>query len=72
MKPLTTARLACGCRLSFQGGQPDGQATVVLERKSETCTIPMHVGGMALYDHHPTNRPATRVTPPQQPDYEDS
>ena len=72
MKPLSTARLACGCRLSFQGGQPDGQATVVLDRKSETCTIAIHVGGMPLYDHHPAMRPATRVTPQVQPDYEDS
>jgi hypothetical protein len=72
MKPLLTARLACGCRLAFQGGRPDGQATVVLDRKSETCTIAIHVGGMPLYDHHPAMRPATRVSPPTQPDYEDS
>ena len=72
MKPLTTARLACGCRLSFQGGRPDGQATVVLERKSETCTIAMHVGGMALYDHHPAMRPATRVPPQPQTDYDEN
>ena len=72
MKPLASARLACGCRLSFQGGHPEGQATVVLERKSETCTIAMHVGGMALYDHHPAMRPMTRVHPTPQADYEDS
>ena len=72
MKPLLTARLACGCRLSFQGGQPDGQATVVLDRKSETCTIALHVGGMPLYDHHPAMRPMTRVSPQPQPDYEDN
>jgi len=72
MKPLLTARLACGCRLSFQGGQPEGQATVVLQRKSETCTIAIHVGGMALYDHHPAMRPMTRVGQPIQTDYEEN
>ena len=72
MKPLTTARLACGCRLSFQGGQPDGQATVVLDRKSETCTIAIHVGGMPLYDHHPAMRPVTRVTPLPKTGYDET
>jgi hypothetical protein len=71
MKPLANARLACGCRLSFQGGHPEGQATVVLDRKSETCTISIHVGGMVLYDHHPAMRPITRMPPPPQADYED-
>jgi hypothetical protein len=45
--------------------------TVVLDRKSETCTMAIHVGGMPLYDHHTVTRPFTRYNPPLQPDYED-
>ena len=45
--------------------------TVVVERKAETCTLAIHVGGMAIYDHSSALRPSTRVNPPLQPDYED-
>jgi hypothetical protein len=45
--------------------------TVVVERKAETCTLAIHVGGMAIYDHRSALRPSTRVNPPLQPDYED-
>lgn len=74
MKNLTaplTARLACGCRVGFQGGGADNPVLVVLNRKAETCTLAIHVAGMPLYDHRATMRPATRLSPPVQPDYED-
>ena len=71
MKPKLTARLACGCRVAFQDDRPGSPVTVVLERKAETCTLTIHVGGMPLYDHHTATRPSTRFLPPLQPDYED-
>lgn len=74
MKEMTTpltGRLACGCRIGFQGGGPGAPVTVVLNRKAETCTIAIHVAGMPLYDHRATMRPVTRLPPPIQPDYED-
>ena len=69
-EPLT-ARLACGCRLAFKAGSPGSPVTVMVERKAETCTLAIHVGGMAIYDHRSALRPSTRVNPPLQPDYED-
>jgi hypothetical protein len=71
MSELLTARLACGCRLAFKSGSPGSPVTVVVERKAETCTLAIHVGGMAIYDHRSALRPSTRVNPPLQPDYED-
>ena len=71
MNPKLTARLACGCRVAFQDGSPGSPVTVLLERKAETCTLAIHVGGMPLYDHRSALRPSTRLSPPLQPDYED-
>jgi len=72
VKPLTTARLACGCILAFQDAGPGAPVTVVVQRKSEACALAIHVAGMPLYDHRAAVRPATRVTPPVQPDYEEN
>ena len=66
-----TARLACGCQVGFHEAKPGVPVTGFIERKSETCTLAIHVGGMALYDHRSALRPSTRFTPPLQPDYED-
>jgi hypothetical protein len=64
------ARLACGCLLGFRDGVQGSPVTVVVERKAETCTIPIHVGGLPLFDHREALRPATRPLAPAQPDYE--
>jgi hypothetical protein len=70
--PLVRARLACGCEVTVRDPEAPGQPyTVTLDRKAETCTMPIHVGGMPLYDHHAARRPATRLNEPAQPDYED-
>jgi hypothetical protein len=77
MNPNLNARLACGCRVIFQtstpapGERPTSPITVVVERKAETCTLPIHVSGMAIYDHRSALRPSTRLHPQVQPDYED-
>jgi len=71
MSAPLTARLACGCRLAFKSGSAGSPVTVVVERKAETCTLAIHVGGMAIYDHRSALRPSTRINPPLQPDYED-
>lgn len=78
MKPVTTAQLACGCRVRFEdaaptsGGRPGSPITVFLDRKADTCTLSLHVAGMALYDHRSALRPSTRLAPQVQPDYEEN
>ena len=71
MNANLTATLACGCRVRFQDGAAGSPVTVVLDQKAATCTMSIHVGGMALYDHRSALRPSTRLSPPLQPDYED-
>jgi hypothetical protein len=71
VKPPFEARLACGCIVRIQEA-PDGRAlTGVVARKASTCTMPIHVGGMPVYDHRSALRPPTRVVASLQPDYED-
>jgi predicted secreted protein len=78
MTPLGFAQLACGCRVTFRdadpkaGDRPGSPVTVVLERKAATCTLALHVAGMAIYDHRSALRPSTRSAPHVQPDYEEN
>jgi len=78
MTPLVSARLACGCRVTFRDAdpkiteRPGSPVTVILERKAETCTLSLHVAGMAIYDHRSAMRPSTRLVPQVQPDYEEN
>ena len=70
VKREIAARLACGCRLAFRENA-GGPVTVIVQRKAETCTLSIHVAGMPLYDQRAAMRPATRLAPPPQPDYEE-
>jgi hypothetical protein len=66
-----TARLACGCTLSFRSGVEGSPVTVVLARKGDACVVSLHVSGLPLYDHREALRPSTRSLPPQHTDYEE-
>jgi hypothetical protein len=68
----TTARLGCGCTVAFRTGVEGSPVTIVLARKAEACSIPIHVGGLPLYDHREALRPATRVPLPPQADVDES
>ena len=65
------ARLACGCALGFRAGVEGSPVTVVVTRKADTCTIAIHVSGLPVYDHREALRPATRMLPAPQPDFEE-
>ena len=67
-----SARLSCGCILSFRAGVEGSPVTVVLQTKAPGCSVPIHVAGLPLYDHREALRPATRPLAPIQPDYEDN
>jgi hypothetical protein len=67
-----SARLACGCRVSFRDGVEGSPVLVVLETKSSGCVVSIHVSGMPIYDHREALRPSTRLLPSVQSDYEES
>jgi hypothetical protein len=70
--PPITARLACDCQVGFRTGVEGSPVAVVVERKSATCLLAIHVAGMPIYDHREALRPSTRLAPPVQSDYEES
>jgi hypothetical protein len=72
MPELTTATLACGCRVGFRTGVEGSPVAIVLESKSAACQVPIHVAGLPIYDHREALRPSTRLVPPAQTDYEES
>lgn len=45
--------------------------TVVIDRKGPACRVPVHVGGVPVYDHREALRPPTRLIPPVEGDYEE-
>jgi hypothetical protein len=73
--PITTeprdARLACGCTLSFAAGVEGSPVTVVVQRKGDGCTVPIHVAGLPVFDHREALRPSTRLQPTVHTDYEE-
>ena len=68
---VTTARLSCGCTDVFRDGVEGSPVTILIDRKSPTCTMPLHVGGLPVYDHREALRPATRPLPAGMPDHEE-
>ena len=72
MQEEMSARLACGCRVTFRDGVEGSPVAVVLDRKSATCTMGIHVAGMPIYDHRDALRPSTRFAPSVHSDYEES
>jgi hypothetical protein len=65
------ADLACGCKVTFRPGADGSPVLVVIERKSEACSMALHVAGLPVYDRRAALRPPTRIGPPLQPDFED-
>jgi hypothetical protein len=72
MKQSFTARLACGCTLAFATGVEGSPVTAVIQSKAPTCTMSIHVAGLAVYDHREALRPSTRPLPALHSDYEES
>jgi hypothetical protein len=69
--PMTTARLACGCRAGFRAGVEGSPVTVVINRKGDGCPLSIHVSGLPVFDHREALRPSTRLGLRQQPDFEE-
>jgi hypothetical protein len=67
-----SAELACGCVVGFRAGVEGSPVSVMVERKSGACRMPLHVAGLAIHDHREAIRPSTRLAPPVHSDYEES
>ena len=72
LKGFSQARLACGCRLGFRAGVEGSPITVVVDEKSPTCAISLHVRDLPIYDYREALRPSTRVHHPEHEDFEES
>lgn len=72
MKQDITARLGCGCTLGFAKGVEGSPVTAVIRTKAPTCTMPIHVAELPVYDHREALRPSTRPLPALHSDYEES
>ncbi len=71
LKGFRFATLACGCRISFRDGCEGSPVTVVVDQKSPTCTMVLHVGGMPIYDYREALRPSNRLVLPIEGEYEE-
>jgi hypothetical protein len=71
LKGFPTARLACGCRLTFREGQTGSPVTVVVASKAPGCLMPLHVTGLPVYDYREALRPSTRLGPPEEGEHEE-
>ena len=72
LKGFIHARLACGCRISFRDGVEGSPVTVVIDEKSATCALTLHVRDLPLFDYREALRPSTRLGPPNEEEYEES
>jgi hypothetical protein len=71
MKGFTHARLACGCRITFREGIEGSPVTVVIDQKSPSCLIGLHVQGIPLFDYREALRPSTRLGSAAEGEYEE-
>jgi hypothetical protein len=71
LKGFSQARLACGCRLGFRAGVEGSPITVVVDEKSPTCAISLHVRDLPIYDYREALRPSTRLGPPEEEEFEE-
>ena len=71
LKGFTHARLACGCRITFRDGVEGSPVTVVVDEKSPTCALSLHVRDLPLFDYREALRPSTRLGPPEEEEYEE-
>ena len=71
LKGFSQARLACGCRRVFRAGVEGSPITVVVDEKSPTCAISLHVRDLPIYDYREALRPSTRLGPPEEEEFEE-
>ena len=71
LKGFKQGTLSCGCRLCFRAGVEGSPVTVVIDNKGSGCRLALHVQGLPIYDFREALRPATRISPPAEGEYEE-
>ncbi len=71
LRGFAHARLACGCRITFREGVEGSPVTVVVDEKSPTCAVQLHVRNLPLFDYREALRPSTRLGPPGEEEFEE-
>ena len=71
LKGFVHAELSCGCRVAFREGVEGSPVTVLVDRKSPSCALSLHVEGLPIYDYREALRPSTRVSPIEEEGYEE-
>ena len=71
LKGFIYAKLSCGCRLAFREGVKGSPVTVLVDRKSPSCVLQLHVQGLPVYDYREALRPSTRISPIEEEGYEE-
>jgi hypothetical protein len=71
LKGFSHARLACGCRLAFRAGVEGSPITVIVDEKSPTCAMALHVRDLPIYDYREALRPSTRLGPLEEEEFEE-
>ena len=69
LKGFTHARLACGCRLAFRAGVEGSPVIVVVDEKSASCPMALHVRDLPIYDYREALRPSTRLGAPEEEEF---
>ena len=71
LKGFAHARLSCGCQIGFREGVEGSPVTVVVDEKAPGCHLSIHVCGLPIYDYREALRPSTRISPPEEGEYEE-
>ena len=71
LKGFVHAELSCGCRVAFREGVEGSPVTVLVDRKSPSCALSLHVEGLPVYDYREALRPSTRDSPIEEEGYEE-
>ena len=71
LKGFVHAELSCGCRVAFREGVEGSPVTVLVDRKSPSCALSLHVEGLPVYDYREALRPSTRVSPIEEEENEE-
>ena len=71
LKGFVHAELSCGCRVAFREGVEGSPVTVLVDRKSPSCALSLHVEGLPVYDYREALRPSTRISLIKEEGYEE-